>query len=87
MKHVRKFENDTQTKYHLDDYVLIDKDRFVDNKYHSGKIVAVDNDAVPYLVKTIESRFWASNIMIVRMLTSDEIKQYEMEIVANKYNL
>ena len=80
MKYLKTFEN-IDYKYQVNDYVLLDKENFIDNISKKGQIIEIDyeDDKVPYFVKIIGKEFWVTEGMIIRNLTTEEIEQYEFE--------
>ena len=88
MKYLKTFEN-IDYKYQVNDYVLLDKENFIDNISKKGQIIEIDyeDDKVPYFVKIIGKEFWVTEGMIIRNLTTEEIEQYEFEKDLIRYNI
>jgi hypothetical protein len=90
MKHIKKFEDRIEYNllYNIGDYVYVDPNYFTDKKPRLGKIVENDGSHVPYRILTSKGdKFWVSQLMILRMMSEDEIKQYKLELDSGKYNL
>jgi len=85
MKHLKYFENNK--RYNVDDYILIKKGILIDG-YQLGKIILLYNDPNTYDVKFTDG--WITDIpvrFIDRLLTKEEIEQYNAEVESKKYNI
>ena len=89
MKYIKKYEAvEYNSLYDVDDYVYVDPSWFTDKTPRLGKIIKDDDSNVPYLILSSDgNEMWIRPDMITRMMTDDEIEQYELELNANKYNL
>lgn len=86
MKYIKKFEN--KHTYKINDYVLIKKGILIGGDYSLGKIVALYQEPDYYDIEFTDG--WITDMPgrhISRLLTSDEIEQYEAEKNAKKYNI
>jgi len=88
MKYLKNFES-LYTHYNIGDYIYVNGITFQDDKSRAGKIIDVDTLGW-YLVEFIDitNKFVRNHVSYIdRELTTDEIKQYELEKNINKYNL
>ena len=91
MKYLKTYEDRVEYKslYEIGDYVRTDPMYFTDRTPRLGKIIEIDDGhKVPYLI-LLSSGYdmWIRPDMISRMMTDDEIEQYELESKSSKYNL
>ena len=92
MKYLKTYENVT---YKKGDYILLDtsSNDWSTEPYKFAKILRVDKtDDYVYLdavqADTYEPfNFWFNCDKIIRFLTPEEIKDIELKIIANNYNL
>lgn len=82
MKHLKSYEASEEYTYHKGDYVRID---YLYNEY-DVKILYKTPAQFKMLFKNGKTKFIPYHL-IMRKLTDDEIKQFELESEANKYNL
>lgn len=90
MNHLKKYEAiEYKSLYKLGDYVRTDPMYFTDRKTRLGRIIEVDdNHRVPYLILLSSGDdIWIRPDMISRMMSDDEIEDYELEVNSGKYNL
>ena len=100
---IKRFENYEYLKYNEDDYVLVDLTKIVtsDAKLYAfptnypdhvyGYLDVVD-DTIPnyytlFYINDKKYYLWFQEDEILRILTSDEIEEFEVVIQSNKYNL
>jgi len=92
MKYLKKFEvfneDFTNIKYDVNDYIILTKDimEYFDIKSKYNKIIKKSSDFYYLEGVGFEKNPVADND-IIRKMTEEEIKQYELEKSASKYNI
>ena len=88
MKYLKTFESSNNSlKISKGDYVVVDKNYFVDKKEKYGKIIK-NEDSYTFLVLLPNGYdIWCQYHMFIRKMNTKEIEQFEFELEKNKYNL